>query len=93
VETPFRESVAAVRRAALGAPASGWTLLRVEAEVVDRARRPFPGQPIRTLDALHLASARAARAAVPGLSLLGLDRRVRGAGAALGFAVVPADPS
>src|SRR5262245_35822340 len=31
-----------------------WTRLRVDEEVVERARRPFPIEPVRTLDALHL---------------------------------------
>ena len=32
-------------------------ILRLGADVVGRARLPFPGEPIRTLDALHIASA------------------------------------
>jgi hypothetical protein len=63
--------------------------LRLDLEVIERARRPFPGEPIRTLDALHLASALVARAAVPGLALLTLDAAVREAGRGLGFAVLP----
>jgi hypothetical protein len=44
---------------------------------------------LRTLDALHLASALAARAAVPGLAMLSLDGRVRRSATELGFDVVP----
>lgn len=34
-----------------------WTLFQVSEAVLARARRPFPVEPIRTLDALHLATA------------------------------------
>jgi hypothetical protein len=64
-------------------------LLRIGGEVLERARRRFPVEPVRTLDALHLASALAARAAIPGLDLLSLDQRVRDNGAALGFDLLP----
>jgi predicted nucleic acid-binding protein len=83
------EAEAANRRAHLTTAASHWHVLRVGLEIVDRARRPFPGEPIRTLDALHLASALAARAAVTDLALLSLDERVRGAGARLGLPLQP----
>jgi len=85
----LREGDAADRQARLVAAATHWHMLRVSPEVVDRARRPFPGEPIRSLDAIHLASALAARAAVPGLELLSLDDRIRRAGSRLGLPVVP----
>lgn len=80
---------AADRRGLLVAAAAHWNLLRLDLEVIERARRPFPGEPIRTLDALHLASALVARAAVPGLALLTLNAAMREAGRGLGFAVLP----
>jgi predicted nucleic acid-binding protein len=83
------EAQAADLRGHLVAAAAAWNLLRLDAEVVERARRPFPGEPIRTLDALHLASALVARAAVPGLALLSLDQRMRAAGRGLGLEVLP----
>ncbi len=83
------ETVAADRRGLLSAIATNWYVLEMDGEIVERARRPFPSEPIRTLDALHLASALAARAAVPGLALLSLDTRVRESGRGLGFAVFP----
>ncbi|TMI74504.1 MAG: hypothetical protein E6H05_08125 [Bacillati bacterium ANGP1] len=64
--------------------------MRIEREVVARARSPFPGEPIRTLDALHLASAVVARAAVADLAFLSLDEKVRASGRALGLRVMPA---
>jgi hypothetical protein len=84
------EADAADRRAHLVAAAAHWQMLRIAAEVVDRARRPFPGDPIRTLDAIHLASLLVARSAVAGLRLLSLDARVRQAAKGLGVEVVPA---
>src|SRR5215217_6878089 len=71
------EAGAADRRAHLNAAAAHWHMLRVSAEIVERARQPFPAEPIRTLDAIHLASALAARAGVAGVELLTLDDRVR----------------
>ena len=77
------------RRALLEAAASRWTLLRLDGEILERARRQFPQEPVRALDSLHLASALAARAAVSELALLSLDQRVRENGKALGFDVLP----
>lgn len=83
------EAEAADRRAHLSAAAAHWHLLRIAGEVVDRARQPFPGDPMRTLDAIHLASLLVARTAVVDLRLLSLDERVRQAARGLGVAVVP----
>jgi predicted nucleic acid-binding protein len=83
------EAEAADRRAHLIAAAAHWQVLRIAAEIVDRARQPFPGDPIRTLDAIHLASLLVARSAVVGLRLLSLDERVRQAAKGLGVAVEP----
>ena len=83
------EAESSDRRAHLITAASHWHLLRIAPEIVDRARQPFPGEPIRTLDAIHLASALSARGAIAGLKVLSLDDRVRRAGRGLGFAVLP----
>ena len=83
------EAVAADRRAHLTTAASSWQVLRISPDIVNRARQPFPGDPIRTLDAIHLASALAARSALAGLELLSLDDRIRKAGARLGLTVRP----
>jgi len=85
------EAEAAARRAQLNAVASHWTLLRVGPEVIDRARRPLPDEPVRTLDALHLASALVAKAAVPDVSVLSLDTQIRVNARSLGFDVYPAE--
>ncbi|MEO8315544.1 MAG: type II toxin-antitoxin system VapC family toxin [Pseudomonadota bacterium] len=83
------EADAADRRAHLVSVASHWQVMRMADEVVDRARQPFPAEPIRTLDAIHLATAITARAAIAGLVLLSLDDRVRASGKKLGFEVLP----
>jgi uncharacterized protein with PIN domain len=83
------EAEAADRKAHLAVAASHWHVLRIAPEIVERARRAFPGEPIRTLDAIHLASALAARAAIVGLRLLSLDERVRRAGKRLGLDLLP----
>jgi uncharacterized protein with PIN domain len=83
------EAQAADRRAVLSAASARWHLLKVTGEVVERARRPFPQEPVRTLDALHLSSALLARSALPGLDLLTLDDRIRKNAIALGFTIVP----
>jgi hypothetical protein len=74
---------------ALVRAAAHWTRLGIDEVVLDRARRPFPVEPVRTLDALHLASALVARSVTPELRLLTLDQRVRENAERLGFLVVP----
>ena len=83
------EAEAADRRAHLATAATHWHVLRIGPEIVHRARQPFPGDPIRTLDAIHLASVLVARSAVAGLQLLSLDDRIRVVGKRLGLALVP----
>jgi predicted nucleic acid-binding protein len=65
-------------------------MMRVAADIVDRARQPFPDEPIRTLDAIHIASALTARTGLAGLKLLSLDDRVRRSARKLGLQVLPA---
>lgn len=84
------EADAADRRGHLAAAGAHWHLLHISGEIVERARQPFPGEPIRTLDAIHLASALVARSAVPGLALLSLDSRIRSAARKLGLSLQPA---
>lgn len=83
------EGDAADRRARLTTAAAHWHVLRISEEIVQRARQPFPGDPVRTLDAIHLASALVARSAIAGLNLLSLDDRIRSAGQKLGFVIQP----
>ncbi len=83
------EATAADRRAHVNAAAAHWHLWRVSSDIVDRARRPFPAEPLHTLDAIDLASALAVRSVVPGVELLSLDDRIRRAGVQLGFRLRP----
>ena len=66
-----------------------WTLHGIDAEVVHRARRAFPYEPIRALDAIHLATALTVRNLMPDVQVLSFDDRIRGNAAALGFVVAP----
>ena len=83
------ESMAADRRAHLNAAAAHWQLCRLSLDIVDRTRRPFPSESVRTLDAIHLASALTLRSTVPSVELLSLDDRIRRAGEQLGFRLQP----
>ena len=85
----FDEAMAAERRGRLNTAAAHWYLWRLTPEITERARRPFPAEPIRTLDAIHLASALASRSTVPGVEILSLDDRIRNAGEQLGFRLQP----
>lgn len=69
------EGAATDRRARLAAAAARWAIMSLSPEVIDRARQPFPVEPIRTLDALHLAAALSARRALPG-HRAGLRQRI-----------------
>ena len=81
------------RRALLALAASAWGLLKISDQVVERAREPFPGDPIRALDAIHLASALVTRSGVAGLQILTLDDRIRSSARLLGFPIQPVEAS
>lgn len=85
----IREKHAARLRLTLARVVNHWRLMPISREIVNRAREPFPGEPIRSLDAIHLASALAAADSLPDFALLSLDRRVRATGARLGLQVLP----
>jgi predicted nucleic acid-binding protein len=53
-----------------------WVLAEVHPRVRQRAGRPFPAEPLRTLDAIHLATALEFQALYPEVSVLTLDRRI-----------------
>lgn len=89
VSQDIPEAQAAQRRAALNRASAHWNILRLEEEVVERARRPFPSEPVRTLDALHLSCALLARSSIPDVAILSLDHRVRSSARLLGFTLIP----
>ena len=55
--------------------------------VLARVRRPFPVEPIRTLDAVHLATAELLGEPPPLMTIVTRDDRVRENAVALGHAV------
>ena len=79
------------RRALLASRADHWSVHAITPRVVEFACGPFPGEPIRALDAIHLATALVIRDIYPDLRVLSLDQRVRENAVALGFEVVPAE--
>jgi predicted nucleic acid-binding protein len=63
-----------------------WMQMEVSAEVRRRAAEPFPVEPVRTLDALHLATVLAFRRAYSTLTVLSFDQRIRDNVLAFGIA-------
>jgi predicted nucleic acid-binding protein len=62
-------------------------ILDVNPAVLDRVRRPFPVEPIRTLDAVHLATAELLGEPRQLVTVVARDGRVRDNARALGYAV------
>jgi predicted nucleic acid-binding protein len=62
-------------------------VLDVDRAVLNRVRRPFPFEPIRTLDAVHLATAELLGEAPPLVTIVTRDDRVRKNAEALGYVV------
>ena len=70
---------------------SSWDVHDLSERVMARARAAFPSEPIRTLDALHLATALIFREALGDVWMLSFDARIRDNAHALGIPVTPAD--
>lgn len=64
-------------------------VIALDEEVLRRAREPLPAEPVRTLDALHLASILVLDDALGGFEVASCDDRVRRNAAALGLTVLP----
>ena len=77
------------RRTAIGEWIDALDLVRLDAPILERASQPFPTL-LRTLDALHLASALAARASVADLVFATHDEELAVAAKAVGFRVLGA---
>jgi len=82
-------ATASRRRARLRRAAGHWALLGLGEDILATARRPLPAEPIRTLDALHVATVAVAAQRLPELRVLSLDRRVRESCLGLGLEVLP----
>lgn len=83
------EKVVVEKRGAIEKAAEHWVILGIVTEIVARARREFPVEPIRALDAIHLATALAVGDRQEGPVMLSLDARVRDNASALGLKVLP----
>lgn len=77
------------RQRLLAATTEGWQALPIDEAILERSGRPFPLEPVRTPDAIHLATALAARTLAPGVAFLSVDRRCRDNASRLGFRVLP----
>lgn len=64
---------------------STWAILEITEEIARRAEDGFPNEPVRTLDAIHLASALFLRQSFPDLVVVTADERVRANATLLGF--------
>jgi predicted nucleic acid-binding protein len=63
-------------RRQLGEASADWNLLEITPEIRTRAAHSFPVEPVRTLDAIHIATALHVAAAFPSLSVLTFDERI-----------------
>lgn len=70
--------------------ASACYLMELDADVLERAKLPFKVEPVRTLDALHLASIEVVAKKLGWLVVVSCDDRIRENALALGFHVLPA---
>lgn len=69
---------------------AGCDRLEIGDRVLARASAPFPCEPLRTLDAIHVASAALAQTELGDVTVLSYDERVRANAAALGMSLLPA---
>ncbi len=53
-----------------------WSILSISESIAARAGRPFPHEPVRSLDAIHLASALEFLRLYPDLRVLSFDERI-----------------
>lgn len=60
----------------LGEASAGWNVLEITPDIRVRAAEPFPIEPVRTLDAVHLATALRFARVFPDLSVLSFDERI-----------------
>ena len=68
-----------------------WNLYALTDPVLERASQAFPREPVRTLDAIHLATAALIAFQVSPPVVLSVDRHIRINAGALGLDVLPAD--
>ena len=83
------EGEVTTRQVILRTAAQHWMLMGFAPAVIERAQRTFPNEPVRTLDALHLAFALEAKRIIPETRILSLDRRIRESARQLGLEISP----
>lgn len=69
----------------LAQSSAGWALMEISEDVRHRAARFFPAEPVRTLDAIHLATALLFMRVFPSLEMLSYDQRILRNAIALGI--------
>jgi predicted nucleic acid-binding protein len=79
----------AAREAAFLGDSERWALQPVDEDIWTRCGRPFPVEPVRLLDAVHLATIEKVSSALARLVVLATDERVRRNAIELGFDVLP----
>ena len=72
-------------RGRLAREMASWMMVGMREEILERAARPFPIEPLRALDAIHLATALELVKPFPEVQILTLDRRVADNARALGL--------
>ncbi len=65
-------------------------IVPMDDDVLMRARASFPREPVRTLDAIHVATLQLLDEALGGFEVVSCDGRVRENAEALGFVILPA---
>jgi hypothetical protein len=86
---PVVAAKAAARYAQLRSDSELWLVDPVDDAVWARSGRPFPVEPVRLLDALHVATIEKVAGVLDDLLVLSTDRRVRENATTLGFDVAP----
>ena len=87
---PEVAAAAASNEAQFSSDSELWVIHPVDEAVWARCARPFPVEPVRTLDAVHLATIEKLSGVVDHLVVLSVDSRIRANATALGFDVLPA---
>jgi len=70
------EAAAEAASASFGSASAHWTIVEILPEIAERASQRFPSEPVRSLDALHLATALFLVPAAGALAVLSTDDRV-----------------
>jgi predicted nucleic acid-binding protein len=78
------------REAAFVSESELWSLYPVDEDIWARCGRPFPVEPVRVLDGLHLATIERVTEALADLVVLTTDDRIRQNAQCLGIEVLPA---